>query len=199
MRPASDEVIEHVAAGLRANNIEAIVVQTGDDARLAALALIPDGAEVHSGKSKTLEDIGLLAELNESGRYDAIKPRLLKMDRKTQGAEMRKLGASPDFMLGSVQAVTEDGVLVVVSAGGGQIGPYASGAGKLILIVGSQKIVANFDEAMHRIREHAFPQEDARLKAAFGLNTAIGKVMLIHKEFMPGRTTVILVKEPVGI
>jgi hypothetical protein len=192
-------VIERVAAALRANNIEAIVVDNGEDAKNQALALIPEGAEVNHGKSKTLEDIGLSAEINESGRYNAIRPRLMAMDRATQRVEMRKLGAAPDFMLGSVQAVTEEGVLVVVSAGGGQIGPYASGAGRVILVVGSQKIVADLDEAMRRIKEHAFPYEDARLKAAMGINTVIGKVLLINKEFMPGRTTVILVREPVGV
>lgn len=196
---APDQLIEQVAAALRTNNIDAIIVDTGDEARRQVLELIPEGAEVHSGKSKTLEDIGLIAELNESGRFDAVRPRLMKMDRKTQGVEMRKLGAAPNFMLGSVQAVTEKGVLVAVSAGGGQLGPYASGAGRLILVIGSQKIVPDLDEAMRRVREHVFPYEDARLKAQYGINTVIGKVLVIHQEFTPGRTTVILVKEPVGV
>ena len=63
--------VEHVAAILRSHNIEAIVVDTGAEAKDVVLGLIPDGAEVHSGKSKTLEDIGLYAEIVESGRYDA--------------------------------------------------------------------------------------------------------------------------------
>ena len=77
--------VEHVAAALRLHNIEAIVVDTGEDARTVVLGLIPEGAQVHSGKSKTLEDVGLYSELVESGRYDAIRPRIFKMDRQTQG------------------------------------------------------------------------------------------------------------------
>ena len=87
--------LEAVAAVLRSHNIEAIVVDTGAEAARRVLGLIPDGAEVHSGKSKTLEDIGLYAEIVESGRYDAIRPRLVTMDRATQGREIRKLVAAP--------------------------------------------------------------------------------------------------------
>ena len=79
------------------------------------------------------------------------------MDRKTQAQEIRKLLAAPDFMLGSVQAITVDGILVDVSATGSQIGPYANTAGKVILVVGSQKIVPDLDAAFKRIREYVQP------------------------------------------
>ena len=123
--------IERVAAALRSHNIETIVVDSAEDAREVVLGMIPEGAEVHSGKSKTLEDVGLFAELVESGHYDALRPRYFAMDRKTQGREIRKLTAAPDYMLGSVAAVTEDGTLVAASATGSQLGAYVSGAGRL--------------------------------------------------------------------
>jgi len=195
----TDERIEQVARALRANNIEAVVVATGTEACRLALDLIPDGAEVHTAKSKTLEDIGLFAELHESGRYDALRPRYLKMDRATQGREIRKLTAAPDFMLGSVHAVTEDGALVTASYSGSQIGPYAGSAGRLILVVGSQKIVRDLDEALWRIREVAFPYEDARLREQLGVGTKIAKILITYLDPRPGRTIVYLVKEPVGV
>lgn len=191
--------IERVAAALRVHNIEAIVVDTGEDARTVVLGLIPEGAEVHSGKSKTLEDLGLHSELVESGRYDAIRPRMFAMDRQTQGREIRKLVAAPDFMLGSVAAVTEDGVLVAASAIGGQLGAYAAGAGRVILVVGSQKIVSDLDAALHRIRDVVFPYENGQVRARMGVDTVLEKVLIIFGEWLPGRTTVVLVREPVGI
>lgn len=109
-------VIEKVAAAIRANNIDVRVVETASEARLAVLELIPEGAEVHSGKSKTLVDVGLFQELFESDRYDSLRTRYMKMDRQTQAREIRKLIAGPDYMLGSVQAITESGDLVVASA-----------------------------------------------------------------------------------
>jgi hypothetical protein len=196
--PATDR-LEQVAAALRQHNIEAILVATGDEARRTVLSLIPDGAEVHSGKSKTLEDVGLYSELVESGRYDALRPRLFAMDRQTQAREMRKLVAAPDVMLGSVAAVIEDGTLVAASATGSQLGAYVSGAGRLILVVGSQKIVPDLDAALRRIREVVFPWENAQVRERLGVDTVLEKVLLIYGEWLPGRTTVVLVREAVGV
>jgi hypothetical protein len=191
--------IERVAAALRSHKIEVIVVETGEQARQAVLQLVPEGAEVHSGKSKTLEEVGLYREFVESGRYDAIRPRIFAMDRQTQGREIRKLVAAPDFMLGSVAAITLDGALVAASATGSQLGAYASGAGRLILVVGSQKIVPDLDAALRRIRDVVFPWENAQVRARLGVDTILEKVLVLYGEWQAGRTTVVLVREPVGI
>jgi hypothetical protein len=197
--PAPDERIARVAAALERHNIEAIVVDSGADARARVLAMIPDGTEVHWGKSRTLDEIGLTLELLTSGRYDPLRPRYLAMDRATQGREIRKLVAAPDVMLGSVQAITDDGALVAVSYAGSQIGPYASGAGRVILVVGSQKIVADLDEGLRRAREHVQPYEDADLRAQLGVPTKLAKLLVVFEEPRPSRTTVVLVREPVGV
>jgi hypothetical protein len=198
-RPASETELEALAARLRERNFEVLIVQSSADVRAAVLERIPEGATVHSGKSKTLEDAGLFKELMESERYDFIRRRTSKLDRKTQGDEIRRLGAAPDVMLGSVQAVTESGQMVVASASGSQIGPYASGAGKLILVIGSQKIVPDLDTALRRINEHVFPYEDARLRETLGVGTKLTRWLVIEQDYYPGRTTIILVREPTGV
>jgi hypothetical protein len=197
--PAGGDAVVLLAATLRRRNIEAIVVETGAEARDAVLGMIPEGSEVHSGKSKTLVEIGLQAELVESGRYDAVRPRLSAMDRQTQAREMRKLAAAPDFMLGSVAAVTADGVLVAASATGSQLGAYVAGAGRLILVVGSQKIVRDLAAALRRIEDVVFPYEDEQVLERLGVHTRLEKVLLIYGEWLAGRTTVVLVREPVGV
>jgi LUD domain len=197
--PVLDSVIQKVPAALRANNHDVRVVDTGEEAKRLVLELVPEGAEVHSGKSKTLQDLSLFRELFESGRYDSLRGRYMKMDRKTQSREIRKLIAAPDYMLGSIQAITESGDLVVVSASSSQLGPYASGAGHLILVVGSQKIVRDFDEAMRRIEETVFPYEDAMVRERMNISTFIGKILIIRREWVDGRITVVLVREPVGV
>jgi LUD domain len=199
VRGSGADPVERVAAALRSHNIEAIVVDTGADARAVVLGMIPGGAEVHAGKSKTLEDVGLFSELVESGRYDALRPRLVKMDRATQGREMRKLTAAPDYMLGSVAAVTDEGALVAASGTGSQLAGYAMGGGRVILVVGSQKIVPDLNAALTRIRDVAFPYENARVQEQMGVDTILAKVLIIYGEWMPGRTTVVLVREPVGV
>src|SRR6266545_5067286 len=126
---------------MRQRNIAVLVVDDGAAASKLVLEQLPDRAEVHSAKSKTLQDAGIFDAIHDPSRYDALRPRIFKMDRQTHAREIRKLIAGPDFMLGSVNAVTQEGVLVAASASASQLGPYASTAGKVILVVGSQKIV----------------------------------------------------------
>jgi 2-polyprenyl-6-methoxyphenol hydroxylase-like FAD-dependent oxidoreductase len=197
--PANEVDIESLAANLRNRNFEVVIVDSAADAKAAVMERIPQGAQVHSGKSKTLEDAGVFKELMESEKFDFIRKRTLKMDRRAQAHEIRKLGAAPDVMLGSVQAVTEAGQLVVTSASGSQIGPYASGAGRLILVIGSQKIVPDLESAFRRMEEYVFPWEDARLRETLGIGTMITRTLIIERDYYPGRTTVILVRDPIGV
>jgi hypothetical protein len=197
--PASEADLETLAANLRARNFEVVVVQTGAEAKAEVLRRIPDGAQIHSGSSKTLDDIGLFGTLMGSDEYDFVRKQTMKLDRITQRRQMVKLGATPDLMINSVQAVTEAGQMVVVSASGSQIGAVSTGAEKLILVVGSQKIVPNLDAAFQRIQEHVLPYEDARLLGLLGIHTAWTRTLILEREFTPGRTTVVLVRDPVGV
>ena len=128
--PASEQTLLHVVGRLKERNIEAVIVDAGDDARKLVMERLPRGAEVYSGKSKTLQDAGIFDLITDAGTYDALRPRYLKMDRRTQAREIRKLIAGPDYMLGSVAAVTLDGVLVAASATASQLGPYTYTAGR---------------------------------------------------------------------
>ena len=197
--PASGEALERVAAKLAERNIKATVVPGAAQAREAVLERLPAGAEVHAGKSKTLQDIGVTPVLAEGGGYNYLRNVYLKMDRATQMREIRKLISAPDFMLGSVSAVTRNGILVAASATASQLGPYAAGGGKVILVVGSQKIVANLDAALRRIREYVLPWEDAQVRSAVPTGSFVGKILVIEREWVAGRIDVILVREPVGI
>jgi hypothetical protein len=197
--PATEEKLQQVADRIRERNIEVLIVNNGEEARQMVIERIPKGAEVHSGKSKTLQDSGIFDAIQDPAEYHALRHQLLKMDRKTQGKEIRKLIAAPDFMLGSVQAITEDGVLVDVSATGSQIGPYANTAGKVILVVGSQKIVRDLETAFRRVREYVQPWEEAQVQKLANIGTFVGKILLIEREWVNERMTVILVREPIGI
>ena len=197
--PASEPELDALADRLRARNFEVVSVDNGEQAKEEVLRRIPDGASVHSGKSKTLEDAGITAELMENDRYDFIRKRTSKLDRTKDRDEIRKLWAAPDVMVSSAHAVTEEGRIVITSASGSQIGPIASGAGKLILVIGSQKIVPDLDAAFQRIQEHVFPYEDARLREQMGVGTKITRTLILDQDFAPGRTTIVLVRQPIGV
>jgi L-lactate utilization protein LutC len=195
---ADDDRVERTAASLEANGMTVLRARDAEDAKRIVLGLIPDGAEVHHGASQTLDATGITAELEQSGRYEPLRPRIWSMDRQTQADEIRRLSAAPDLMLGSVHAVTETGSLVAASASGSQLAPYVAGAGRVILVVGGQKIVADVEEGLRRIDEYAFPLEDARAQEAYGIHSGINKVLIINREIVPGRITVVLVDEVLG-
>jgi hypothetical protein len=129
---ATDGRIQRAADALEANGMKVQVAENGDEARRMFFELVPEGSEVFLGASVTLEALGIKETIDKSGQYDAVRPKLFAMDRATQAREIRKLGGAPDYAAGSVQAVTENGQVLIASKSGSQLGPYASGAGKVI-------------------------------------------------------------------
>jgi len=195
---ADEAQVKRTAAALEANGFNVLRAADAAEAKRIVLGLIPDGSQVHHGASESLEVSGIADEIEKSGRYQPLRPRIWSMDRTTQADEIRHLSSAPDVMLGSVHAVTETGSLVAASMSGSQLGPYVSGAGRVILVVGTQKIVSNLEEGLRRIDEYAFPLEDARAQAAYGIHSAVNKVLIINREIAPGRITVVLVDEVLG-
>ncbi len=195
---ADEASVKRTVAALEANGITVLRAPDSATAKRIVLDLIPDASQVYHGASQTLDLVGITDEIDKSGRYEPLRPRIWSMDRKTQADEIRRLGAAPDVMLGSVHAVTETGSLVAASMSGSQLGPYVSGAGRVILVVGTQKIVSDLEEGLARIDEYAYPLEDARAQAAYGIHSAVNKVVVINREITPGRITVVLVDEALG-
>jgi len=141
-RLASDAQIDRAVKHLRDHGFEVVVLATAEEARREVLSRVPSGSEVFDGTSRTLEEIGVTKALAEHPGITLLKRRLHAMDRTTQADEIRRLSQAPGVVVGSVHAVTEDGQVLVASATGSQIGPYAFGAARLIWVVGTQKIVA---------------------------------------------------------
>jgi YkgG family uncharacterized protein len=195
---ASDDRIRAAASALEANGIHSMVADSGADARRMVGCLLPDGAEVFNNTSRTLEAIGIAEDIEQSGRYQPLRPRLWRMDRKMQEREMRALGASPDYVVGSAHALTEGGSLLIASASGSQLGPLVSGAAHVILVIGGQKIVTDVQSGMRRIYEYCYPLEDARAQQAYGVPSGVNNVLIVNKVIAPGRVTAIIVKERLG-
>lgn len=195
---ASDERIATTAAALERNGIQPLLAATGADARGLVDSLLMDGAEVYNNTSQTLEAIGVADDIERSGRYQPLRLRLYRMDREMQRREMRALGASPDYVVGSVHALTEDGSLLIASASGSQLGPLASGAGQVIFVIGAQKIVSDVATGMRRIYEYCYPLEDARARRAYGVPSGVNNILIVNKVMTPSRVTAIIVKERLG-
>lgn len=193
-------IIEKTARALNANGIETIIVENGEEAKTKALEILPGGTEIMTMVSITLDTISLSTEINkEDGKYKPVRDKLYAMDRQTQEKEMKSLGSTPDWAIGSIHAITEDGQILVASATGSQLSAYAYGALNVLWIAGGQKIVKNLEDGLKRIYEYVLPLESERAKKAYGVaGSSVNKILIINKEPQQGRIRVILVNEKLG-
>jgi hypothetical protein len=196
--PAPAQRLALAATALKAHGFTVEILDDVATARNRIQDLIPEGASVFTGASETLRLSGIDDDINTSGRYDALKPRLLAMDRVNDADDIRRLLASPDVIVGSVAALTETGSLVVASASGSQLTGYAGGAAHAIWVVGAQKVVPDLSTALRRVEEHALPLESARAQVAYGRPSAINRILILNAETQPGRGTVLLLREAIG-
>jgi len=199
---ANEESLKKTIEALKNAGMDSVVVQTSEEAKKKALALLPKNAEVMQMTSVTLDAIGVSQEINESGDYDSVRNKLNKLDRATQGAEMQKLGAAPQWTIGSANAITEDGKVIIASNTGSQLPAYVYGSAHVIWVVGTQKIVKNLDDGLKRIYDYVLPLETKRARKAYGLpdtfHSNVSKLVIVNKELVPQRITLIFVKEKLG-
>jgi acyl-CoA hydrolase len=195
---AGPEGIDRTARALASHGFTVEILDDAQAARVRVAALLPDGAAVFTAASETLRLSSIESDIDGSDRLLAIKPRVRKLDRSTQGDEIRRLTAIPDVVVGSVSAVTEDGALVAVSASGSQLPAYAGGASRVVVVVGAQKIVPDLAAALHRVETYAYPLEDVRARGIYGRPSAINKLLIVNAEPSPGRTTVLLLRQAIG-
>ncbi|MCO5994058.1 LUD domain-containing protein [Actinoallomurus rhizosphaericola] len=196
--PAPAETLERVAAALREKNFAVEILDDAAAARARVKELIPEGASVFTGASETLRLSGIDEDLNGSGRYDSVKARSTTMDRATQLGEIWRMIACPDVIVGSVAAVTETGSLVAASASGSQLAGYSGAAARVIWIVGAQKVVPDLSTALRRLEDHCVPLENERAMKAYGVPSALNRLLVLNAEPHPGRGTVLLLREAIG-
>jgi len=196
--PAPAQSLERTAAALTAHGFAVEILDDAAAARERVKDLVPEGASVLTGASETLRLSGIDEDLNASGRYASIRARGWALDRAKDADEIRRLLASPDVAVGSVNAVTETGALVIASASGSQLPGYAGGAARAIWIVGAQKVVTDLDTALRRVEEHCLPLENARAQQVYGQPSAINHLLILSAESRPGRGTVLLLREAIG-
>jgi hypothetical protein len=196
--PAPAERLERAASALASHGFIVEILDDVAAARSRVRELIPEGASVFTASSETLRQSGIDEDINAGGRYRAVRPRVLAMDRATEGDDIRRLAATPDFAVGSVAAVTEAGSVVVPSATGSQLPAYAGGAARAIWIVGAQKVVPDLTTALRRVEEHALPLETVRAQAAYGQPSAVNRLLILNAEPHPGRATVLLLRHAIG-
>lgn len=103
-----------------------------------------------------------------------------------------------DVFFDSPNAIAQTGELVAVNGKGTGLGAWPYAAERLILVSGINKIVPTVNDALHRLREFAYPLEDARVQRAQGHGSVIGKVLIYEYETTDTRTELVLIKDTLG-
>ena len=197
---ASRDAIKKVIEAVKRGGINPEFVNTKEEALQRLNKLIVPGAEVMTGSSRTLDEIGFI-DLLKSGKHPWKNWKDVILAEKDEAKQMklRRESVSSDYFLGSVHAVAETGEAVIASNTGSQLPSYAYTSKNVIWVVGTQKIVPTLENALKRVREYVFPLEDARMKSMGYPGSNISKLLIFQKEINPDRKiTILLVNEKLG-
>jgi hypothetical protein len=194
-----DDTIEETVASLEDNGFDVVVVDTATEALDTLKSHIPANASVMNGHSTTLEEIGFAEYLSEGDHdWESLPNQIWSIDDDAERQAARRESQTADYFLGSVNAIAQTGELVAADRSGSRIGAYPFAAGNVVIVSGVNKIVDDLDAALDRLESVAYPLENERAKEAYGVESAIAKQLIFRQELDEGRTTIVLVREPLG-
>ena len=196
--PASAESISRTIEALAARNVDAVLVESRESALARLKELVPEGCEVFVSTSETLDTIGYTEYMHGNDRYINLHDRMLAQPDAAAQREFRRTTTTADYFVGSVQAIAETGEIVVASGSGSQIGAFAYGARRVIMVAGTQKICPTLAEAEARTRGFTLERHDRWLEGRGSGPAPIGKFLVMEHEPVVGRITMILIPESLG-
>lgn len=197
----SNETILKTIEALKPKGIEGILVNNREEALAKIKELIPNGASVMNGSSRTLEEIGFMEYLkSETHPWKNLHEEILVEKDPAKQAILRRQSVLSDWYLGSAHAVAETGQLVIASNSGSQLPHIVFTSPNLIFVVGTHKITPDLDSAIKRVREYVFPLEDQRMKSIGMGGSFVSKLLIFEKEqlFMNRKVYVIFVNQKLG-
>ncbi len=157
---------QKVIKGLASRNMTGYYAATKEEALQIALSLIDEGNSVTMGGAMSAHEIGLVDAVKE-GPYNFIDRDAWEDKRAAMLAAY-----DADVFLASVNAMTDDGVLVNIDGNANRVSAIAQGPKKVIFIVGMNKVCgSDVDSAIKRARNVAAPTNAQR----FGLSTPCTK------------------------
>lgn len=198
---ANSQSIAKTMEALAVRGVTPIHVASRVEALQKIQEMIPQGASVMNGSSRTLEEVGFIDYLkSDQHGWKNVHAEILAEQDKAKQSMMRKQAVLSDYYLGSVHAVAETGEMVIASNTGSQLPHIAYTSPHIIFVVGIQKIVPDFTSALARVREYVLPLEDQRMKDAGMGGSAISKILIFEREaaFMGREVSIILVDELLG-
>jgi L-lactate utilization protein LutC len=202
-----------VKAALEANNFEAFVAETGDAAKALVLEnILPKtGAKsVSWGGSMTFKATGLYTAIQEFPDLevlDTFDPNVPEEER----LELRRRSLLVDLYITGTNAVTETGDLVNLDMLGNRVAAITFGPKTVVILAGRNKIVADLEEAMDRVKNYAAPTNAMRLdkktpcvKTSYceeckSPDRICNTWTITQKSFPKGRVKIVLINQDLGL
>ncbi len=189
-------IIDKAAIALISNGINVNTVKNGKEALEYIIKLIPPDALVMDGGSTTLKQIGFLDYLDDNfNKWKNLHKDIYSENDEIKRLTLRRTAVTADYFLGSVNAITIDGKLMLADRSGTRVSAYSFAAKKVIIVASANKIVDSLEMGRLRIIEHALPLEDKRMRNENNSFSAIAKWLIIEKEFTKDRITLIIITD----
>ena len=195
---ANAESISRTIEALASRNVDAVLVEGREEALARLKELVPEGSEVFVSTSETLDTIGYTGYMDGNDAYVNLHDRMVAHTDPAAQREFRRTTTIAEYFVGSVQAIAETGEIVVASGSGSQIGAFAYGARRVILVAGTQKICPTLADAEARTRGYTLERHDQWLEGRGSGPAPIGKLLVMEHEPVVGRISMILIPESLG-
>ena len=201
------QLAQKMIKNLKRRNFDAFYCPTAAEAVERVSAMIPDGSSVSWGGSMTIRDMGLTAALH--------KRDLILLDRdlaetREEAQRIYREAFSADYYLSSVNAISEDGVIVNIDGNGNRVAAITFGPKHVILVAGLNKVTQDVQSALARARSTASPINAARFDIKTPCRTdgtchncnspesICNYIHFMRNSHPAGRHTVVLVGEDLG-
>ncbi len=159
-----------VAAECSKKGFQAVYADSSEEALEKVLSLIPEEVAVGISGSVSVREIGAVEALEKRGN-----PVVQHWDPSLKTVEEKKARlleeVSCTVHLTGTNAITQDGMLVNIDGTGNRTAAMSWGPGKIIFVVGINKICPDLESAIRRVRDVATPPNALRL----GIETPCAK------------------------
>ena len=215
MDMASD-LLEQTVRSLNGNNFNVYVAESPKEAQNTILhAILPKIGPgfVSYADSLTLQATGVLDDLRAmagSNGWEFLETFGRGLTREAI-LERRRRALQADIFFTGTNALTSKGQLVNLDMIGNRVGGIVWGPQRVILTIGTNKIVEGLDQAMARVREIAAPLNATRIGASTPC-AQTGECMdctsphricnvwsITEKSWPAGRISVVLIKGEYGL
>lgn len=188
-----EPTLDETKRNVEERNIVVSVFEDSEDAREHLIGRIPAHSTVMNGRSTTMHDIGFVEYLQQEPNFSYLKTQIQQIEDDDERRDARRKAITADVFFDSPNAIAATGEIIGVNGLGTSIGAWPYGANRLVLVSGTNKIVPTLEEAIDRVRDYAYPLEDARVQKAKNHRSMIGKLLIYEFEKLDHRTELVLI------